>query len=360
MDLVVHAPRFPEAGETILGGEFATFPGGKGANQAVAATRMGAQVSMVGRVGDDAYGVEMRRVLEAEGIDTSAVLTTKGTPTGVAVITVAEGGGNAIVVAPGANGKMTPKDVERMRGEIERADVVLMQLEVPLSTVIRAAEIARAAGKSVILNAAPAVPLPASIDALIDLLIVNETEAQLITSGAAPANISRVIRDFHETPNGVKRPVESDERVGDLLERLAGLTVPSVLTLGEHGAAWVGERTAWMIDAPKVEPIDTVGAGDAFCGALATRWVRTSAAHPESTSWFGRLRGAKAGALDPGAAEGLREHIHNLQHARTAIELACAAGALATTRRGAIPSLPRADDVDSLLREIFRRRHGNP
>src|SRR5512145_3143056 len=115
MDLVVRAPRFPGAGETILGGEFATFPGGKGANQAVAATRMGAKVSMIGRVGDDAYGAELRRVLEAEGIDTSGVLTTPGTRTGVAVITVAEGGGNTIVVAPGANGKVTPKDVEAAR-----------------------------------------------------------------------------------------------------------------------------------------------------------------------------------------------------------------------------------------------------
>jgi ribokinase len=297
MDLVVRAPRFPGPGETILGGSFATFPGGKGANQAVAAARMGAQVTMIGKVGADAYGEQMRRVLNAEGIDTSNVLETAGTPTGVAVITVAEGGGNTIVVAPGANAMVSPEDVHAAAGAVRAADVLLMQLEVPLETVAAAAALARRGSKLVMLNAAPARQIPADLLRLLDVLLVNETEGELVTQGIATE------RPGARTP-GAAAP-------DPLPARLAGLGVPHVVaTLGEHGAAWVHAGACDAVGAFAVSPVDTVGAGDAFCGTLAATWDA------------GR-------ELD-------------------ALTSASAAGALATMRAGAIPSLPTAAEVRAL------------
>jgi ribokinase len=300
MDLVVRAPRFPSPGETILGGAFATSPGGKGANQAVAAARMGARVSMIGRVGEDAYGVEMRRILDNEGIDTTAVLTTKSTPTGVAVITVAEDAGNTIVVAPGANAVVTPADVEAARNKIEAADVVLMQLEVPLETIEAAARLARSLDKTVVLNAAPAQPLPPSLLALLNVLIVNETEGELLARDARLSPLEPEHAPSHIAP------------LLPLFARLVSLGVPNtVATLGAHGAAWLHDRKCHPIDPFPVTPVDTVGAGDAFCGTLAATW-------------------SAAGPLD-------------------ALRTASAAGALATTKPGAIPSLPSTADVRALM-----------
>lgn len=302
MDLVVRAPRFPRAGETILGGAFATFPGGKGANQAVAAARMGAGVSMVGRIGDDAYGPQMRSVLDREGIDTGRLLTTRGAATGVAVITVAEGGGNTIVVAPGANGALTAQDVEAARGTIEASDLVLMQLETPLEAVTRAAHIARGAGRTVVLNAAPAAVLPPDLLSLLDVLIVNETEAAIV-AGAE---------------DGEGEPPER------LLPRLAGLGVPACLmTLGERGVLSSIDGAEDSTPAFSVGVIDTVGAGDAFCGAIAAAW--------------------------PVGDPALRR-----TGAATALLLASGAGALATTRAGAIPSLPTLAEVSQLMRRMLK------
>jgi len=299
-DLVVRAPRLPAPGETLLGGPFWTSPGGKGANQAVAAARMGAGVSMIGAVGDDDHGRAMLGTLGAEGVDLTHVATRVGVPTGVALISVAEQGENTIIVAPGANATLTPADADAARDAIGGADVLLVQLEVPLETVARAAAIARNAGTAVILNAAPAHPLSADLLALIDVLVVNETEGAAIALRDPPG------------PGGLPRLAES-------LARLAPPTV--VLTLGARGLWYSHARSAATLPAHSVHAVDTVGAGDAFCGVLATRWAEhRAAAH-----------------LD---ADGVRD----------ALYWASAAGALATTRRGAIPSLARRSEVVALLK----------
>ncbi len=284
MDLVVHAPRFPAPGETVLGENFAVFPGGKGANQAVAAARMGAQVAMIGCVGDDANGRTLKETLAAEGIDVSAVHVTPGVATGVAIITVSAGGKNTIVVAPGANAQLSPHQVHAAREMVQKSDVMLMQMEVPLASVTTAAQIARSvpgAGPTVILNAAPASPLPDSLAGRVDVLVVNETEAAIVG----------------ETP------------------------IPTIIkTLGERGVRYTSPNGEGQIPAFRVVPVDTVGAGDAFVGAMAATWER-----------------GKAGSLP--SLEGLR----------VSLRYAAAAGALATTRRGAIPSLPTRQEVDALI-----------
>lgn len=313
MDLVVRSPRLPAPGETLLGGPFSTSPGGKGANQAVAAARMGAEVSFIGAVGDDEHGRVMLETLKGEGIDTSRIAVREGTPTGVALITVAEGQGeNTIIVAPGANATVTPGDVEAARGTIGAADVLLIQLEVPLEAVARAGEIARDLGVTVVLNAAPAMRLPAEVLASTDVLIVNETEAAVVGAEAF-------------APIGPE-PEPADE-LEALLLRAAGLGPgTTVLTAGAAGALFrCGRESAGRVPATPVSAIDTVGAGDAFCGALAVRLAEHQ---------IGDARGAgldRMGLMD-------------------AVCWACAAGALATTKNGAIPSLPTRAEVLRLLR----------
>lgn len=295
MDLVVRVPRLPAPGETMLGGEFATHPGGKGANQAVAAARMGAEVAMVGRLGDDAHGQAMRELLTREGIDASRVLMTAGAATGVALITVGEGGENTIAVASGANALLTPGDAEAAREAILHADVLLMQLETPLETIVRAAEIARESGTRVILNAAPAQPLPRELVAVIDGLICNEVEAGVVVGpGPGPA-----LARFWSLPT-------------ELL----------VMTQGAAGACYRHDGRLAQVAPHRVEPIDTVGAGDAFAGALAVRIAEHQ---------------IREGLDDVGVLD--------------AICWANAAGALATMRAGAIPSLPTRGEVVRLLRE---------
>src|SRR6478672_123167 len=180
MDLVVRVPRFPIAGETILGGVFATIPGGKGANQAVAARRLGADVAMIGRVGGDAFGGALRENLAREGIVTDGVGVDPARATGVALITVEDSGENTIIVVPGANGALTRADLDAARALLTGAASLLMQLEIPLDVVEAAAELAAAAGAVVILNAAPAQPLPPRLLARVDYLVVNEVEARLL------------------------------------------------------------------------------------------------------------------------------------------------------------------------------------
>ncbi len=302
MDLVVSSPRLPGAGETILGGPFETHPGGKGANQAVAAARLGAAVTMIGCVGDDEHGHRMRTILAADGVDASRVIVRSGIGTGLALITIGDSGENTIVVVPRANTTLTPDDLAGHRDPIAQADVLLMQLETPLETVAAAAALAREAGTTVILNAAPAVRLPADLMSQIDLVVVNEGEAAVLTGSDG-----------------------SDETA--LLARLAALPVGTVvLTLGERGSWFSHERSPNRLAAYQIDPIDTVGAGDAFVGALATRWGE----HQVS----GGRRGVDSMAM------------------LDAICWANAAGALACTRRGAIPSLPtRAEVLDLLRRE---------
>ncbi|UCD76417.1 MAG: ribokinase [Phycisphaerales bacterium] len=290
MDLVVRTPRLPAAGETVLGGPFQTFPGGKGANQAVAAARMGAVTTMVGCVGDDPYGWQMRHTLANEDIDVSCISDHEDAATGVALITVDDRTGeNTIVVAGEANLTLTPDRVSLARSAIDAADVLLMQLEIPTDVVARAASLAREFDTIVILNAAPAAALPASLLSQLDCLIVNRGEAALLAGRS------------------------SDDEPGALASALAA-TGPStvIITLGSHGAYLHTPDDASLLPAFAVEAVDAVGAGDAFAGAFAAAIARGEAV-------------------------------------RNACTIASAAGALAATHRGAIPSLPTAEEVATFL-----------
>ncbi len=298
MDLIVRVPQLPTPGQTLLGGELLTLPGGKGANQAVAAARAGAQVEMIGAVGTDTYGDRMLDVVRGDGVDVSRIQRRAEIPTGVAVIVVGSeaGGENMIVVASGANGTVSPGDVRISRAAIEAADVTLMQLECPLESVIEAAGIAQRAGKAVVLNAAPARPLPAELLGSIDVLVVNRSEASLLT--------------------GVPEHADPD----DLLAAATRLGPRGVvLTLGSQGSrARFGSGTI-VGPAFVVAAVDAVAAGDAFVGTLA--------------------------ACLSGLSIDRREQPDALCMVLT---LASAAGALATTRAGAIPSLPRLAEVREL------------
>jgi ribokinase len=291
MDLVVRSPRIPLPGETIIGGEFHTAPGGKGANQAVAAARLGGRVSMVGRVGSDAFAQSLLDGLAADGVDHVFVRQDPDAATGVAFIVVDDAGENSIVVASGANMRLSPADVDAAEAVIADADVLLVQLEVPLAVVARAAEVAHAHGATVVLNPAPACPLPQGLLSLIDVLIPNESETALLT----------------HLPVG-DRP--ESEAAAMRLRELGVDTV--VLTLGERGALLVGEEQREFIPAFEVTPVDTTAAGDAFVGGFAV-------------------------AL----AEG--------RSLADAVRWGNAAGALATTKLGAQPSLPTRQAVEALM-----------
>ncbi|MCM0678512.1 ribokinase [Micromonospora phytophila] len=242
MDLVGAAPTLPRPGETVLGTDFVMVPGGKGANQAIAAARAGASCAFLGAIGSDSFGVTLRARITAAGVDTGQTRTAYGT-SGVALVMVNAQGENAILVSPGANTSMTGL-TEPELAAVREADVLLAQLEIPVGTVTEAAVAARAAGTRVVLNAAPAVPLPAELLAATDLLVVNENEAQALTG-----------RGRHE-PHA-------------LLE----LAPRAVLTLGADGA-WYGDRdgTAVHVPAVKVDVVDSTAAGDAFTAALAVAW----------------------------------------------------------------------------------------
>lgn len=286
MDLVVRSPRHPQPGETLLGTEFHTFPGGKGANQAVAAARLGGQVKLIGRVGADAFGDALLETCSQDGVDTRHVEQLQDAPTGIAQITVDDAGQNTIVVVPGANGKLSPPDLEAAEPAFEGASVVVIQLEIPLLTVTYAADLARRHGARVVLNPAPAQPLSATCLEQVDVLIPNQSEAALLT-GCALA--------------------------GDAARRLIASGVRSVIvTMGEGGVLIAEGETATHLPAHRVSVVDTTAAGDAFVGAFAV-------------------------AL----AEG--------RTVREAAAWGNAAGALAVTRAGAQPSLPARADLERFL-----------
>jgi len=254
MDLVVKSPRIPVPGETILGGDFLMVPGGKGANQAVAAARLGARVCFVTRLGDDLFGRESLENFQREGLDTRFVTLTSHTASGVALITVDDVGNNAIVVAPGANAQLSPEDVYQAEAEIRSAGAVVVQLEVPMTAVQCAAELANEAGVPFILNPAPA-PVEtqnlASLRALlarVEVLTPNEIEAQILT--------------------GVE--VVDDNSACEAVERLLSTGVKAViLTMGAKGFLLAADGTMEFVPALKVKAIDATAAGDAFTGSLA-------------------------------------------------------------------------------------------
>jgi ribokinase len=295
MDLVVQAPRRPERGETLRGTGFGMFAGGKGNNQALAASRSGAKTAMIGRVGCDAFGEQLLKVLRENRIDVSGMVRDADVPTGIAHITVDAAGNNYIVIAQQSNAELCAADIERAADLIKHSKVLLMQLEVPYEPLIAAAKMAQEAGLKVILNPAPAPEsgaIPKELLKYVDIIVPNQTEAKQLTAVDA------------EKLEGAKEAAKVFKSWG---------IATTILTLGELGALVLdGDEAAVHVPAFKVNAIDTTAAGDAFCGAFAA-----------------------------GLADG--------RTLSDAVKLGSAAGALATTKLGAEPSLPTRDEIDSLM-----------
>jgi ribokinase len=253
MDLVVRTPRHPIPGETLLGHGFTTTPGGKGANQAVAAARLGATTAMIGRVGDDAYGQALRANLEREGIQHQAVRTSPASETGVAMIQVDDASQNSIVVIPGSNAELSLTDVEDADALLASARLVVCQLEVPQATVAHAFRRARAHGGTTLLNAAPAMALPEALLSLVDWLVVNESEAEALAGC----------------------PVADPDQAAQAIARLRALGCRRVLvTLGAQGVVADLETGLHHYPAHPVTAVDTTGAGDTFVGGFAAALAR--------------------------------------------------------------------------------------
>lgn len=284
LDLVARAPRLPGPGETVLGTGFVTVPGGKGANQAVAAARAGATCGFIGAVGTDGFGDMLRAHLAGSGVDTG-LLRRVAESSGVALIAVDHTGENSIVVAPGANATLATLS-EADLAAIGAADLLICQREIPESGVLAAVTAARAAGTTVILNAAPAGPLPGPLTAAVDLLVVNETEAAIVAG--------------------------ADGSAYQLCQALLARVPAVVLTLGARGAVYADRAGAWIeAPAPRIEAVDTTAAGDAFTGALAVAWAEQRPI-AEAVRW------------------------------------ACAAGAACAQRPGAGTALPTRAEIDAL------------
>ena len=297
IDLVASVDRLPSRGETVLGYRFAQSFGGKGANQAVAAARAGAEVAFLSKLGADANGRLIEQHLAAQGLSRPILLRDAEFPTGVAMILVDHSGENQIAVVPGSNGRLTPADLRQHRELIAGARVLLLQMEIPRETVFEALRLGRECGLTTILNPAPAAPLPSDLLRLIDILTPNETEAQALTGSADPAEAARIL---------------TDRGVGTV-----------VVTCGANGAFLATGNDVTHIPGFLVETIDSTGAGDAFNGALACA-----------------------------VAEGVP--------IKSAIVRANAAGALATTGRGAQESMPTKDDIEQLCRSGIRQLEPPP
>ena len=246
-DMVVRTHKFPVAGETILGDEFFMTPGGKGANQAVAAARLGADVQFLSKIGKDVFGSYTLAALNHEGISTAHLVKTGDHPTGIALITVNAAGENTIVVASGANMQLLPEDIPATL--IDNAGIILMQLEIPLPTIEFVIKKANSAGKKVVLNPAPATTLPSTILNGLFLLTPNESEAEILTG--------LVLTDLSDL-----------KRAGNFLLKKGVHNV--VITLGERGAFLMNGRDIMIVPSPLVSPVDTTAAGDVFNGALVT------------------------------------------------------------------------------------------
>ncbi len=288
-DISVLAPRLPRPGESITGTEHFFGPGGKGANQAVAAARLGAEVAMVGRVGDDEHGVSLVEGLEAAGVDVSGIGVDDRAGTGIAVITIDSQAENTIVISPGANMELAPHHIEAHHELVAGAAVVLAQLEVPAETVLAAA---RVASGIFCLNPAPARPIPEELLERVDVLVPNRSELGMLAGAEEPKTVVDAVA----------------------AAQMLGRRGPTVITLGADGAVIVDGDEWETYPAPEVDAVDPTGAGDAFCGTLAAML-------------------AQSRGLDG------------------AVPWAVAAGAVATTRRGAQAAMPTIDEVEALLSE---------
>lgn len=288
MDLVMRTPRVPQAGETMFGHAFATLPGGKGANQAVACARLGAQVAMVGQIGQDEFGDSLRAGLQREGIDVQHLGRAEAVPTGVAMILVEDIGENRIILAPGANASLSTADIDAAAELIRHAAMLVVQLEVPLPVVEHAMRMARQAGVPVLLNPAPACALSDEFLRQVDILVPNETEAALlagreVTDIASAMSVARQLRD--RGPACV------------------------LLTLGDKGVVIAEPQGERHIEAQKVQAVDTTAAGDTFIGGVCN----------------GLIEGL---GLDAAVALGQR------------------ASAICVTRHGAQPAIPYRRELD--------------
>jgi ribokinase len=310
-DFVARAARLPRKGETILGEMFGMFPGGKGANQAVQAGRLGAEVFMVGRVGDDFLADRLLDSLQQNGVDTTFVKRDRSVKTAACCIHVDGQGNNAIVIVPEANQACSPEDVDAAAKVIRSADVVLCQLEIALPTVAYAVNFAAEHGIRVILNPAPAQQVPADFFSRVSILTPNETEAEALTAVPSPLPLSPGGRGV-----GVREGGQSwEQEVGQKLLILG--PAMAIITLGERGAFFTDGKHEGLIPSYPVSVVDATAAGDAFNGALAVS-----------------------------VAEG-----YGIEEA---IARANAAGALATTRAGAQPSLASRVEVEALLQHAAK------
>ena len=249
-DFVLKVERRPNPGETVTNAELSTHNGGKGANQAAAAARLGAFVTFLGRVGDDEFGEPLVHALGEKGIDTSLVKQVSSESTGAAFITVTPDGENAITVAPGANRSLTPEDAEAASEAIGDARVLVAQMEIPVKTVLRAVEVAAECGTRALVNLAPTFEVPRELLEKADPLVVNEHEAAFLLGGGV---------------EGVDGALSAAPKLLSLGPRSA------VITIGEAGAVFANGESSRHLPAPKVEVVDTTGAGDAFVGAMAAR-----------------------------------------------------------------------------------------
>lgn len=288
-DLTVHTPHLPAPGETVIGESFDIFPGGKGFNQAVAASRAGTATSMIGAIGEDQFADLFWEVLNSEGIDTSGMKTVAGEGTGVGIPTIDHSAQNSIVIVPRSNNALTPSDVREALAGLTPTDVVLLQLEVPLDASVAGAQAASAAGARVVLNPAPYQEIPAELLDVVDVLIPNEIELQGLV--------------------GEELPIEEA-----MHRAAASVGCDLVVTLGDQGVRILEQGSSTIVEIPAhvVDAVDTVGAGDVFCGNLCA----------------GLARG-----------EELSE----------AALRANAASALAVTRSGSALAAPTPEEVDALL-----------
>ncbi len=291
MDLMIRASNLPLPGETVIADTKVENPGGKGANQAVAAARMGADVTMIGCVGDDSFATQLLQNLKGEGVDTSHITRRENTASGVAVVMVEESGENAILVVPGANGLVSQQEIDRARQAICDNDILLMQLEVPQEIVVYATQIASEAGVSVILDPAPA-PLEYHADLLnVDLICPNQSEAAALLG----------------------KPVESMDDAVSLIKELTQLgPKQAIITMGEQGAVLFDGETVQTIPALPIQVVDSTASGDAFAAGLAVR---------------------------------LAENASLIE----AVKFASAAGALAASGAGAQTAMPTREEIETLL-----------